>query len=155
MLQSERLLTKLTTLCRRVHGPDHRLTLKAEMYLQECKVRYVMVNHQLEWKTFEALRYEEDGEVCVVKGPINEQEEVETFAVFTNGASLFYKMDGTPVVCHGLKSATHLNGKIGDLRSRDRLTGRYKVHFEDKNLEPRMIKRENIRILFELPESRS
>ena len=59
---------------------------------------------------------------------------------------------GTPIVCHGLGISSHLNGKIGDLRSWDEATDCHEVHFEDEHLEPRSVKPENIRIIFELPE---
>ena len=61
---------------------------------------------------------------------------------------------GSPVVCHGLKNAAHLNGKIGDARVYNRITGRYEVHFEDKSLGgPVAVKWENLRILFQLPQA--
>ena len=50
----------------------------------------------------------------------------------------------------------HLNGKTGELRpSRDEASGLFVVHFEDKDLEPRPMKQEFIRILFDLPEEES
>ena len=55
------------------------------------------------------------------------------------------------MVCHGLKNAAHLNGKIGDARDYDDDTGRYEIHFEDKSLKPAAVKRGNLRIVFELP----
>ena len=43
--------------------------------------------------------------------------------------------DGTPIVCHGLKNAKHLNGQIGDIRKYNLEFGKYEVYFEDGNLE--------------------
>ena len=39
---------------------------------------------------------------------------------------------GTPVVCHGLQKATHINGKIEDVRGFDRSAGRCEVHFKTR-----------------------
>lgn len=50
-----------------------------------------------------------------------------------------------------MKNAAHLNGKIGDARSYNSDTGRYEIHFEDKSLNPARVKRENLRIVLELP----
>jgi hypothetical protein len=61
-------------------------------------------------------------------------------------------MVGCPVVCHGLTGATHLNGKLGQVRSaRESKTGlRAEIRFED-NLKPASVKLENLRIVFDLP----
>ena len=59
---------------------------------------------------------------------------------------------GCPVICHGLISASHLNGKLGDVRT-EKLCGneiRLAVHFEDKSLKSALVKPENVRIAFEL-----
>ena len=81
--------------------------------------------------------------------PRNIQEE-EIFAVDTT--DLRYGLH-TPVICHGLEGPlSDLNGKMGDLRSWEEKSEAFKVHFEDKELEPRTVKSENIRILFELPD---
>ena len=129
------------------------------MKIQALKVRYVKIKYQNEWKFFQALRYEEDWEKCIVTGPIataqglitkprNTQDE----KMFTVATENIFPALGTPVVCHGLESAPHLNGKIGDLKSRDNKTDCYGIHFEDKGLESCSVKRKNIRILFELPD---
>lgn len=60
---------------------------------------------------------------------------------------------GCPVACHGLKKATHLNGKIGDLRTPPTFsdgTYRFMVHFEDEGLKPVLVKLENLRVAFDL-----
>ncbi len=56
-----------------------------------------------------------------------------------------------PVICHGLKNASQLNGKIGDARSFDPTEERFCVLFEDPSLLPKCVKAENLRILFDLP----
>ena len=62
---------------------------------------------------------------------------------------------GCPVMCHRLKKALPLNGKIGDLRDGPKDCGnhiRQAVYFEDKNLKkPVLVKSENLCVVFELP----
>ena len=60
---------------------------------------------------------------------------------------------GTPVICHGLKNAKQVNGKLGCVRSYDLGTSRYGVHFEDSRLKPVKVKQEKLRIVFDLPDS--
>mmetsp|Transcript_11668 Transcript_11668/g.18961 ORF Transcript_11668/g.18961 Transcript_11668/m.18961 type:complete len:93 (+) Transcript_11668:182-460(+) len=59
---------------------------------------------------------------------------------------------GTPVVCHGLESAPHVDGEIGDLQLLDEKTCRYEVHFEDNDVKPCLVMHDSVRILFQLPE---
>ena len=80
---------------------------------------------------------------------ISDRKKAEGIIVDANDVSLYL---GTPVVCHGLKNASHLNGKIGDVRERQNKSGRYLVHFEDSSLKPCLVKHVNVRILFDLPE---
>ena len=42
-IEAERFVTKLSAISRRVHGPEHKVTINAETFLNECKVRYVFV----------------------------------------------------------------------------------------------------------------
>jgi hypothetical protein len=58
-----------------------------------------------------------------------------------------------PVICHGLISASHLNGELGDVRHfKDSNDGiRVGVQFERKGLKSALVKPENLRIAFELP----
>jgi hypothetical protein len=68
-------------------------------------------------------------------------------------------LENTASVCsgggasgHGLKAA-YLNGEIGETRSFDNAAGRYGVYFEDKSINPKSVKLENLRIMLELPEN--
>mmetsp|Transcript_7503 Transcript_7503/g.12098 ORF Transcript_7503/g.12098 Transcript_7503/m.12098 type:complete len:90 (+) Transcript_7503:251-520(+) len=72
----------------------------------------------------------------------------ETFTVASN---YVFWCEGTPVICHGLKNASRLNGEIGDTMAYNYGTGRYGVNFEDKSLKPVAVKKENLRIVFEFP----
>ena len=74
-IEAERIITKLSTISRRVHGPDHKVTINATELLEKCKERYVLVLPDN--KHFQALRYENDGEICVVSGPITQPRNVE------------------------------------------------------------------------------
>ena len=63
---------------------------------------------------------------------------------------------GCPVICHGLMNASHLNGKLGEVRSASNGKGgggelRLGVYFEDKSLKSAAVKPENLRIAFVLP----
>ena len=107
------------------------------------------------------LRYDNDGEVCIVTGPImdndssgeNKGDEGQPFGIPRTSVS---PAIGCPVICHGLVNAAHLNGKLGDVRSisfckdSDREV-RLGVHFEDKSLKPAAVKPGNLRIAFVLP----
>ena len=151
-IEAERLLTKLSVICKRLHGPQHDITRQAESDLQRCKVRYVKIKHRQEWEWFQALRYEEK---CVVQGPVLNPRKVQEEETFTVATKDIRPDLGTPVICHGFgDSLSHLNGKIGDLRSWDEETDDlyYDIHFEEKDLEPRFVEPENIRIIFELPD---
>ena len=70
--------------------------------------------------------------------------------LFTIASKDILRREGTPVICHGLKLASHLNGKIGDARSFNDGTGHYGVHFEHAS-KPVAVKKENLRIVFEIP----
>mmetsp|Transcript_30891 Transcript_30891/g.65290 ORF Transcript_30891/g.65290 Transcript_30891/m.65290 type:complete len:494 (-) Transcript_30891:143-1624(-) len=158
-IKSERLLSKIARVSNRVHGLDHELSQEVELMLQYCKVRYVYMKTKWDVLLFKALRYENNGEKCIINGPLRwlsspgnvAEEETTTFA--TKNIIL---SEGTPVICHGLIKSNHLNGKLGDIRSVDEeKTGHYEVHFEDEGLKPRLIKPKNVRILFELPDIKS
>ena len=63
-----------------------------------------------------------------------------------------YPSIGTPVVCNGMDSSPCINGKIGEVVSFDCVKDCYEIRFRDHGLWPCMVKRESLRILFELPE---
>jgi hypothetical protein len=61
---------------------------------------------------------------------------------------------GYPVICHGLVSASHLNGELGEVRNikQDGTEIPLGVHFEKKGVKSALVKPANLRIVFELPE---
>ena len=69
--EAERLLTKLVTTSKRAHGINHSMTKQIEAALRFVNERIVMVKHKGKPKMFQALRYEDDGNKYVVKGPIS------------------------------------------------------------------------------------
>jgi hypothetical protein len=71
-------------------------------------------------------------------------------------SDLVIPMLGCPVVCHGLTGATHLNGKLGEVKAAgESRTGlRAEVIFEDfvdSSLKHALFKLENLRIVYDLP----
>ena len=68
-------------------------------------------------KVFQALRYENGGELCVVTGPITKPRQVDNERVFHAASDLIVPYSGCPVICHGLISACHLNGEVEEPRA--------------------------------------
>jgi len=150
-IEAQRLLGKMVTTSHRLHGPDHRCTVNATSILKKVKERWVSLECEEGW--FEALQYENDGEISVLKGPIKEPrvvEEEQTFKV--DSAQIRPCLKGTPVELFGLKRADHLNEMIGDVKDYCDSTNRYVVHLEDKGLKPVKVKPANLRVVFELPD---
>jgi hypothetical protein len=87
-------------------------------------------------KMLQALQYENDGEICVVTGPITKPRQADKEVCIMMQVILysFLWSLGYPVICHGLVSASHLNGKVGGLRDLHNNTGEMQlpVHFEKK-----------------------
>ena len=157
-IEAERLVTKLAAISRRVHGPDHKITTESDKLLKECKVRYVLVLPE-KHKIFQALRYENDGEICVVTGPITmperNKDDERTYRVENNLIVPTEFCTMCPVICHGLVSASHLNGELGEVRNMkpyEAETTRLAVRFEKKGMKSALVKPENLRIAFELPD---
>jgi hypothetical protein len=88
--------------------------------------------------TFQALRYENGGEICVVTGPIvNVTSPIaDEGQMFRVESAMVLPKPHCPVICYGLINASHLNGKLGEVRSMsmDGSSGevRFGVHFEEK-----------------------
>lgn len=121
-LESERLLEKLASISHQFHGPEHDITKCARTALRRCKWRFIRLLRKGNKEVFQALRYEGSGEKLVVKGPIAKNDCIQDHYENNPNHKIICIADtyvvGTPVICHGLKTAQHhLNGKIGDLRS--------------------------------------
>jgi hypothetical protein len=152
-LEAERLLQTLLETSRLTHGPNHETTVITAAYLRAVRVRKVILMSTDEM--FAALRYEDEGKSCVLRGPLTDPEKDNEGHIMTVASSEISLHDllGTPVVVHGLVHQAHLNGMIGDAREVDRGNRVCTVHFEEAGLEPAEIKYDNLRILFELPPS--
>ncbi|KAL9185709.1 hypothetical protein ACHAXT_003486 [Thalassiosira profunda] len=154
-MKAEMLLTKLVNTSRRVHGANHGITRQAMSELQSSKERRILVPSRSGAIEFQALRYEEGGAKCIVQGPVEEPRNVDGEGKLTVAANHVFILHGSPVVCQCLGYSTRSNreidGKIGVARSFDGKRGCYEVRFEDEDLGSRWVKRENVRILFELP----
>ena len=150
----ERINIKVATASHQVHGQQHKTTIKADKLLQVCKERYVLVLPDIN-KTFQALRYENEGKTCIVMGPITEPRKVEDETLHRIANNLVMPGKGCVVICHGLVSASHLNGELGEVRTmKQDETGmtRLGVNYEKKGVKSALVKPENLRISFELPD---
>ena len=158
-IKAERLLTKLVATSRQVYGDDHFCTRQTAPLLKKIKRRLVVLAGPDSIRTFQALRYENGGEICVVTGPIVDAtspivDENNEGRLFRVESAMVLPKPRCPVICYGLINASHLNGKLGEVRSiaEDSSGGvRFVVHFEEKGLKPAAVKPENLRIAFELP----
>mmetsp|Transcript_25111 Transcript_25111/g.42913 ORF Transcript_25111/g.42913 Transcript_25111/m.42913 type:complete len:444 (-) Transcript_25111:44-1375(-) len=179
VIEAERLLSKLVDTCKRVHGPDHGLTRQLDGKLNESNMRYVALpwytarkcgkDHEWKlfhgmkfqsWSYFQALRYTDGGSNCVLRGPvksfIGSKRNIKLEKTFVVASKDIHILLGTPVVCHGLEVLTHLNGCVGEVRYWGGVfqggMSRPRIHFEENDLEPLNIKRENLRIVFSLAD---
>ncbi len=161
-IEAERLATKLAATSRQVFGEEYKCTKQAVNFLNKCKTRSVRVakpgsdyNAFLP-SVYKALRYENDGQVCIITGPPVPDSirvgdgEGDSFSI---PSTSIFPETGCPIICHGLLNAPHLNGKLGDVRSiamgrsgEVRLT----VCFEDKILGSAAVKPRNLRIAFDV-----
>ena len=95
-------------------------------------------------KDFNFLRYDDSGEYCVAVDPLLSPRIVEegemTFSIATG---LMLTKLGSPVLCCGLKHASNLNDKLGDVRSFHK-NCQFAVHFEDGGIKPTLVKLKNL-----------
>jgi len=99
-IDAERFVTNLANVSRRVHGPEHNVTIDVDILLKKCKARYV----QVDYKMFQALRYEMmEGEICVIQGPIAKPRQVDKERMYSVECNLIVPATGCAVICHGLR----------------------------------------------------
>jgi hypothetical protein len=161
-IKAERLIVKLATTSRRVHGQDHNCTIDAYTRLDGCRKRKVSVP-KYKFLRFEALRYEEwpKGEYCVVKrvDDDDDDDDDEKTRLPDDKRLSRFPIDhvlpniGCPVMCVGLVREAHLNHEVGDVRAilKTKNGVRVVVHFEKKSLSPAKLRLENLRVAFQLP----
>lgn len=164
IIECERLLEEMIARSRRINGPNHDETREFVSHLDRIKSRKGTVLAPGNDCLYNIIRYVDDKmDKCVLNGPWAKLNcppeearnlEVKTIVVESDKVLL---SKGTPVVCQGLKNASHLNGKIGDIRDygkgklEDIGEYRYCVYFEDESIKPCLVKHKNVRILFDLP----
>ncbi|KAK1740089.1 hypothetical protein QTG54_009039 [Skeletonema marinoi] len=118
-IEAEKLLSNLVDISRRTHGHEHRSTKSVLSVLTSARERKVVIRFEGFSGWFQALRYENEGEDCVVQGPIAFESNVDEEEQCSFDSTDIIPFPGTPVICHGLQKAAHLNGKIGDVRDLD------------------------------------
>jgi hypothetical protein len=148
------LALKIAADSRRVKGPGHNMTKDADEALEKCMMHYIGVMPHIHInRLFQALWYKNDGEICVVTGPIAEPRQINGERIFHVGSDLIVPNKSCPMFCHGLVMASHMNGKVGDIRGvhNTRTEIWIKVHFEDESANPALVKPKNLWIAFKLP----
>ena len=116
-IEAEQLVVKLSADSRRVHGPEHSVSVLAYDFLEEY-IRHVVSN-----KLFQALRYEHDGEICVITGPVTNPRQVKEERIRHLANNHIVPRVCCPVICHGLSEGSHLNGKLGEVSNSKNING--------------------------------
>ena len=155
-LDAQRILVDAFARSSRILGPSHVTTLEAKKFLDVSEQRRVMLFSEDCAEQYQVLELDEEEQTYLIKGPItvglpeqrNEDEEV-TRTVSMSDVRLY---TNTPVFCHGLIKAQHLNGMPGEARDYNADSCRYAVHFEDQTVEPATVRGANLRIALVLPE---
>ena len=148
------MLNKLVASSNLVFGQDHPETKGLSLYVDQAKWRNVLIenlfNENARPIQMRVIGYaNESGEQYVLSGVTKKDPHSKTVDCDNE---MLWIQPGTPVVCKGLVSAANLNGKIGDIRRRDKKTNRYAVHFADQSLEPKCILARNLRVLINVPD---
>ena len=118
--ECERLLNKLAPISRRVLGPEHPTTKDIE-FGQKLNRSKMRTDDSI--NKYEAGGYsDEEEKYVVIRGPLPNPRIWDEEQIMTVAINDIIYLPGTAVICHGLKNAAHLNGKIGDIRSRDNST---------------------------------
>ena len=144
----QKLLTISSTLQNENSGRSANTAADIEKVVKECMStgRCVKWHTRGELMTFEAQCYKHGGATCILKvlRPIPYHSS-DRIGAPTN--EICFEV-GNIVVCVKLDKAVHLNGKIGEIISldNDNNTGRYGVRFEDAQMKPVSVKKENLRI---------
>ena len=170
-IEAQHLAVKMSLLSRQVLGLDHNYTKIAGEIMCKCKERFAFVWYDLNEpsiKEFQLLRYDTDEDVYVMMGPVEEPRSVNEEREFRFPWDQVLPKKGWPVVCHGLQSASHLNGKLGEVKhfynAKTKLCIETKLDIlqtffsknsgVDKSLQPVAVKLENLRIVFDLSGTR-
>ena len=104
-IEAERLAINVATASRQVHGPHHKITIKAKELLGMCTKRCVTLLPEM-GTIFQALRYENGGEICVVTGSITKPRHKDDERMYHIANNLVIPGKGCAVMCRGLVSAS-------------------------------------------------
>jgi len=145
-IESQRLVTELYTICKRIYGLNHPTTKQVMKHKKDITFREVgLPQPDGSTRKFQVLRYIDYKTVRLLGIGSNQSIGLEISVPI-------YKIcmkEGTPILVRGIPEDDEkscLNGKIGDLRSD------YTIHFEDESLEPTRLWPIYFQILFdELP----
>ncbi len=75
-----------------VHGAEHNATVSAERVIKEITTHVIVVYPFMQ--QFEALLYKNDGEICVVAGPIAKPRHVDDKMLFHAESRLVMSVKG-------------------------------------------------------------
>ena len=122
-IECQRLLKELIDKSRQVHGKDHGDTISLIAMLEKEKQIVTFQSEEDGSKRYFALCYEDDGKTCTIERIAEEEEEEEAGnsdekkqTLTVSSYDLRFTV-GTPVIYQGLVNASHLNGKVGEVRS--------------------------------------
>ena len=154
-IECQRILKEIIDESRQVHGKDHgdTVSLIAMSEKIKSKKKQIVVTLQSEEdgsKRYFALCYEDDGKTCTIER-IPEEEEAgnsdekkQTLTV----SSYDLRFTVHSSYLSGVVNASHLNGKVGEVRSFNEEKQRYQVLFEDSSLKSCLVKPTNLMLLF-------
>jgi len=87
--QAEELLSRLIEISKRYHGREHNIT----KLIESERVQKVAIGVGNEWKLFKFVKLEENGNKCIVQGPILEPRCIQTEKLFTVASDMFSVLD--------------------------------------------------------------
>jgi len=84
--QAEELLSELVEISKRFHGPEHNIT----KLIESERVQKVAIGVGKEWKLFKFVKLKEDGNNCIVQGPILEPRSIQSEKMFTVASDIVF-----------------------------------------------------------------
>ena len=151
-IECHRLLTKLIASSKLVNGPDHPETEGLGVFFEQAKWRNVLIENPLDVNA-RPFQMRVVGYYGQTQYALSGATKKDPPSLASNcDDEMLWIQPGTPVLCMGLQSDASLNGKIGDVRRRDKKTKRYSVHFADTSLKSKNILGRNLRVLIDVPD---
>jgi len=84
--EAEELLSRLVEISKRFHGSNHNIT----KLIESERVQKVAIGVGKEWKLFKFVKFKEDGNNCIVQGPILEPRCIQTEKMFTVASDIVF-----------------------------------------------------------------